>query len=57
MDESERRVAAAIRRHERESAEQQLRLYQRIAELERENARLTQGRAGQHHVGPIDHTP
>ena len=40
MDESERRVAAAIRRHERESAEQQLRLYQRIAELERENACL-----------------
>ena len=57
MDESERRVAAAIRRHEPESAEQQLRLYQRIAELERENARLTQGRAGQHHVGPIDRTP
>ncbi|MHB1826281.1 MAG: hypothetical protein ACYCV6_01135 [Steroidobacteraceae bacterium] len=57
MDESERRVDAAIRRHERKSAEQQLRLYRRIAELERENARLAQGRAGHHNVGQIDNTP
>ena len=41
MDENERKVVAAIKRHERESAEGQLRLHQRIAELERENARLT----------------
>ena len=40
MDESERRLAAAVRRHEQERAEEQLRLRQRIAELERENARL-----------------
>ena len=44
MDENERKLAAAIKRYEREAAEQQLRLYQRIAELERENARLTEGR-------------
>ena len=46
MDEYDRRAAAAIKRHERETAEHQLRLHQRIAELERENARLAQGRAG-----------
>lgn len=45
-EENERRMAAVIRRYERRSAEQQLRLHQRIAELERENARLAQGRAG-----------
>ena len=42
--ENERRLAEAIKRCEREAAAQQLRLYQRIAELERENARLTEGR-------------
>ena len=40
MQENERRLAEAIKRCEREAAAQQLRLYQRIAELERENARL-----------------
>ena len=47
-EENERRVAAAIQRHEREISEQQLRLHQRIAELERENVRLREqaGRAG-----------
>ena len=47
MDENDRRLAAAIKRHERESAERQLRLHQRIAELERENARLVQKSSGE----------
>ena len=44
MQENERRLAEAIKRCEREAATQQLRLYQRIAELERENVRLAEGR-------------
>ena len=47
MDEYDRRMTAAIKRHERESAEQRLRLHQRIAELERENARLVQKSSGE----------
>ena len=46
MEENERRLAEAIKRCEREAAAQQLRLHQRIAELERENARLAQERSG-----------
>lgn len=46
MDENDRQLAAAIKRHEQEASVMHLRLYQRIAELERENARLAQGRGG-----------
>jgi hypothetical protein len=46
MQENDRRLAEAIKRCEREAAAQLLRLHQRIAELERENARLAQERSG-----------
>lgn len=46
MDENDRRLAAALKQHEREASVKHLQLHQRIAELERENARLAQGRAG-----------
>lgn len=47
MDENDRQLAAALRRHEREASVQYLHLHQRIAELERENARLTQRTGGE----------
>jgi len=56
MDETDRKVAAAIKRSEREAAEQQLPLYQRIAELERENARLAQTATASRAVVLIDNT-
>ena len=53
-EEYERRLAQAIKRCERESAAQQLRLHQRIAELERENARLAQAAVAPSAVVLID---
>ncbi len=41
MDENDRQLAAAIKRHEREASVKYLQLHQRIAELERENAKLS----------------